>query len=102
MSGYNGCFMRKRKKIREKNLSKYGKLTCEYCGKANLRVGQGGHSDHNIATIDHFIPTHMGGDNSWKNLYLVCAKCNFDKGGKHPSELEIEFFNKKLNQLIRK
>lgn len=76
MSSRNGCFKKKRVKVRELNIQKYGRLTCEYCKRADLTAvpHQG-----NTATIDHLVPLSHGGGNQWENLYIACQKCNLKK-----------------------
>lgn len=97
---YCGNFMRKRKKVRELNVRKYGKLTCEYCGRKDLKSNHNG-NHRDAATIDHFIPLKLGGNNSWENLYICCRECNQSKGCLHPLEFKQEYYNKKLNDLIK-
>lgn len=76
MSSRNGCFKKKRTKIRELNVLKFGCLTCEYCGKKDLTTNP--HKKH-TATVDHLVPLSAGGNNSWENLKLVCSECNNKK-----------------------
>lgn len=76
MSSRNGCFKKKRSKVRELNIQKYGCLTCEYCDNNNLTTTP---HKKNTATIDHLVPLSAGGNNSWENLKLVCSKCNNKK-----------------------
>jgi len=51
--------------------------TCAYCGKPLPR-----HS----ATIDHVIPRAQGGQDTWHNLVLSCARCNQKKGNQTPGQ----------------
>ena len=44
---------------------------CQYCSK-KVTVSN--------ATIDHVIPKSRGGDHTWENLVIACAKCNGKKG----------------------
>lgn len=37
-----------------------------------------------ITHIDHVVPLVLGGDNSKRNIQLLCADCNMAKGAKHP------------------
>ena len=98
---YPGNFLRKRKKLRELNIQKYGKLTCEYCGKKDLKLGYNDNQGPDISTVDHFIPIKLGGNHSWENLYICCRECNETKGCLHPLEFREEYYNKKLNNLIK-
>ena len=36
------------------------------------------------STIDHVVPTKMGGTNALRNLRLACARCNQRKADKPP------------------
>ena len=88
MSSRNGCFQKKRKKVRQLNIQKYGCLTCEYCGKKDLS------SEHNhpdLATIDHLKPISAGGGNQWENLQIACLNCNHKKN--HHADLKCIFFS---------
>lgn len=46
-------------------------FTCQYCGKSNENL-----------TIDHIIPKHLGGKETWTNVITACSHCNHLKGGK--------------------
>lgn len=51
--------------------------TCAYCsGKAN--------------TIDHVMPSSLGGANSWTNCVAACFKCNNKKSNKTPEQAGME------------
>lgn len=47
--------------------------TCHYCGQKVTEKN---------ATLDHFVPTSKGGDNSKENLFTSCLECNSIKSGK--------------------
>ena len=53
--------------------------TCAYCG-TKVRLHQG--------TIDHYLPTALGGSNETPNLRWCCRPCNNKKGGMTPEEWE--------------
>lgn len=63
--------------VYEKNIKKYGTLTCYLCilpiqfGKDN---------------IEHKVPLSRGGTNHYNNLEVACQKCNFKKGSKTVEE----------------
>lgn len=76
MSTRNGCFKKKRKKVRELNIAKYGTLTCEYCFNNKLTTTP---NKPNCATIDHIQAVSNGGGNEWENLTIACLKCNHKK-----------------------
>ena len=52
--------------------------TCQYCGKHT-----------SILTIDHIIPRHMGGNQTWKNIVTACPSCNHRKGGRTLDEVNM-------------
>jgi 5-methylcytosine-specific restriction endonuclease McrA len=45
--------------------------TCQYCGRQT----------HSL-TMDHVVPRHRGGGQTWDNLVSACPACNRRKGGK--------------------
>ncbi len=49
--------------------------TCQYCGR------QGGN-----LTIDHIVPKSKGGEDSWQNMVVCCARCNNRKGDRSLEE----------------
>lgn len=53
---------------------------CVYC-KTDLIV-----DSRKNYHIDHIMPLCLGGSNYPENLQLLCAKCNWSKGGKHPEK----------------
>ena len=46
---------------------------CQYCEKTIVLTE---------ATVDHVIPKSRGGQNTWENVALACAKCNQKKGSR--------------------
>lgn len=52
---------------------------CRYCDRM-LRRSE--------ATVDHYRPRHLGGDNDGDNLRLSCHPCNSEKGCMPPEEWE--------------
>ena len=66
-----------RKKIilSRKNIIKRDAHQCQYCGIRNVPL-----------TVDHVIPKHRGGPDSWENLVCACVKCNTKKGNQTPIE----------------
>lgn len=58
-------------------------FTCQYCGRKTRTL-----------TLDHVIPRHQGGANTWLNLVTACPPCNRHKGGSR-----LEDVNMKLHRL---
>ena len=69
----------------KKNILRRDKYTCKYC---SLDL-----TDKN-ATVDHIVPRHKGGGNSWVNLVACCRDCNLFKGNKTPKEAGMELLRK--------
>jgi len=59
--------------------------TCQYCGgkfnKAHL-------------TLDHVIPIVQGGKKCWENIVTACKPCNQRKGGRTPSQANLQLIRK--------
>jgi len=68
-------FHRKKPKVKftRDNIFLRDMYTCQYCGYE--------YSEHEL-TIDHVIPSSLGGANSWENVVTACARCNTLKGDK--------------------
>ena len=49
--------------------------TCQYCGKPSREL-----------TLDHILPRHRGGQNTWENVVAACVRCNHRKAGRTPKE----------------
>lgn len=45
-------------------------------------------------TLDHVVPSCLGGGNSWENLVTCCARCNSRKGSKTLAELKWKLRSK--------
>ncbi|XP_061358300.1 uncharacterized protein LOC133302522 [Gastrolobium bilobum] len=52
--------------------------TCQYC------------SSHDNLTIDHVVPSALGGEWKWENLVTACDKCNSKKGKKTLEEAKMK------------
>jgi 5-methylcytosine-specific restriction endonuclease McrA len=52
--------------------------TCQYCGKHTKDL-----------TIDHVLPRHLGGQQTWTNVVAACAMCNHRKGGRTVHEANM-------------
>jgi len=79
----NGVFLGKIKippksrKPNRKNIFERDKGQCRYCDKG---------LSYDSSTVDHVTPKSRGGRNSWNNLVLSCAPCNYKKGSRTPAE----------------
>ena len=53
--------------------------TCVWCG---LHLVRGKHKkdSRNYVTIDHYMPTSLGGPNIVENMFLSCRRCNQCRG----------------------
>lgn len=51
--------------------------TCRYCGRAAPAVA---------LTVDHVLPTALGGDDAPQNLVAACADCNAGKASSNPDQ----------------
>ena len=60
------------------NILKYGKLTCEICGKP---IRKNDNKKYHLS-FDHIIPKAEGGLNTLKNLRITHCVCNNNRGGK--------------------
>ena len=54
------------------------RYTCQYCGKETRDL-----------TIDHVLPRHRGGRQTWENLASACRGCNHRKAGRTPQEARM-------------
>jgi len=58
-------------KLTRREVFRRDNFTCLYCG-----------SRYKDLTIDHVVPRHLGGNQSWGNVVTACASCNHKKGGR--------------------
>jgi 5-methylcytosine-specific restriction endonuclease McrA len=65
-----------------KNIYLRDNYTCQYCGK------KGG-----SLTIDHIIPKSRGGEDSWENMVVCCARCNHKKGNRTLEEAGMKLIS---------
>ena len=65
--------------LSRKNILKRDNHTCQYCGIRSVPM-----------TIDHIIPRHRGGEDSWYNMVAACVFCNSRKGNKTPRESQMK------------
>lgn len=69
---------RKRIFLSRKNIIKRDGHRCMYCGRSEGSM-----------TVDHVIPKHMGGRDTWENLVCACTKCNNRKGDRTPEQANM-------------
>jgi len=77
--GYMVKRPRPRMKLTKREILQRDNYTCQYCG----RQGPG-------LTIDHIVPRHRGGAQSWTNLVTACQSCNRKKGGQSAQEAQMQ------------
>jgi 5-methylcytosine-specific restriction endonuclease McrA len=62
---------RPRVKLTKREILRRDNYTCQYCGQ---------HVPY--LTVDHVVPRHLGGEQTWDNLTTACPACNHRKGGR--------------------
>lgn len=58
---------------------------CQYCGKR---------FSTSELSLDHVVPSCLGGGASWENLVCACVKCNVRKGGRTPKQANMKLICK--------
>jgi 5-methylcytosine-specific restriction endonuclease McrA len=43
--------------------------------------------NYSAATVEHIVPLCKGGTHTWDNVAPSHARCNFEKGDRHPDEI---------------
>ena len=66
-------------KLTRRELFRRDDFTCQYCGKKKPNL-----------TMDHVIPRHLGGKQTWENIVTACAECNHTKGGRTLKEANMK------------
>jgi len=61
--------------LTRKNVLKRDNHRCQYCGRTSVPL-----------TLDHVLPKHRGGSDTWNNLVAACHPCNVRKGNRTPTE----------------
>ena len=69
--------------LNRKNLIIRDNHTCQYCGKKTSPL-----------TIDHVIPKHYGGKDTWENLVVACQACNHRKANRTPEQAGMTLIRK--------
>ncbi len=62
-------------KLTRREVFRRDNYTCQYCGRKALNL-----------TVDHVLPRHLGGPQTWTNVVTACATCNHQKGGRRLEE----------------
>lgn len=70
---------RPRVALSKKEILRRDNFTCQYCSHKGR-----------FLTIDHVVPRRQGGSHSWYNLVAACPSCNRRKGGKRPTEANMQ------------
>ncbi|MFC1571402.1 HNH endonuclease [Candidatus Margulisiibacteriota bacterium] len=65
--------------LSRKNIYLRDNYTCQYCGKTKGQL-----------TIDHIIPKSRGGEETWDNIVVCCARCNNRKGDRTLAEADLK------------
>lgn len=73
---------RPRIKLNRRELFRRDGYTCQYCGKKKPNL-----------TMDHVIPRHLGGSETWENIVTACAECNHLKGGRTLQETNMHLIS---------
>jgi len=69
--------------LSRKNIIRRDRHTCQYCGKKSVPL-----------TVDHIIPKHFGGKQTWENLICACVRCNNKKGNHTPEQASMKLLKK--------
>ena len=69
-------------KLTRRELFRRDHFTCQYCGKKKSNL-----------TVDHIIPRHLGGTQTWENVVTACAECNHMKGGRTLQEANMQLIS---------
>ncbi len=68
---------KQRVRLNRRNIFARDANICQYCGQRFPTTE---------LSLDHILPTCMGGEASWENLVCACVKCNVRKGGRTPKQ----------------
>lgn len=64
---------------------------CFYCNRPLVMTIPGRTKQpRNAATADHLTPAALGGTEALWNIVAACSPCNYAKGGRRPTALELE------------
>ena len=68
------------RKLSKKEVFLRDRKTCQYCGKK---------CQDDDLTLDHVVPRHQHGKNTWENVVAACNRCNRRKAGMTPAEANM-------------
>jgi len=72
-----------RVKFTRREVFRRDNFICQYCGK-----------QFGALTIDHIVPKHLGGMQSWTNVVTACPSCNHIKGGRRLQDTNMNLIRK--------
>ncbi len=78
---------RQRVRLNRRNLFARDSNRCQYCGKLFVS---------SELSIDHVVPTCLGGKTTWENVVCACVRCNVRKGGRTPHEAGLKLVTKPI------
>ena len=78
---------KQRVRLNRRNIFARDANHCQYCGKK---------FSTSELSLDHVIPTCLGGGASWENLVCACVKCNVRKGGRTPKQAHMKLICKPI------
>ncbi len=74
-----------RVKLSRREIFRRDNYTCQYCGKHTLDL-----------TVDHVLPRHLGGEQTWTNVVAACSMCNHRKGGRTLEEAHMRLLHRPI------
>ena len=76
---------KQRVRLNRRNIFARDANRCQYCGKR---------FPTSELSLDHVVPTCLGGGASWENLVCACVQCNVRKGGRTPKQAGMKLICK--------
>lgn len=76
---------KQRVRLNRRNIFARDANRCQYCGKRFAT---------SELSLDHVVPTCLGGGASWENLVCACVRCNVRKGGRTPKQAGMKLIQK--------